>query len=122
MTAALVAVDPDGLARRTRLARDIGEALAKLAVHATPTSVAITLAAGGWTGLRNRAGSCPVARHLSDAIPDLTPGTVRVIGEYVVARDALAEFRQFVEMDAPDTVRRFVERFDNGAYPELVEQ
>jgi nicotinamide mononucleotide (NMN) deamidase PncC len=116
VTAALVAVDPDGLARRTRLARDIGEALAKLAVHASPTDVALALETGGYAGRPGNADTCPVARYLTGTVDDVE------LGEVLVGLWTAGDCDQFgyAEVDLPEVIRGFVDRFDNGAYVELV--
>lgn len=123
MTGALVAVDPDGLARRTRLARDIGEALAKLAVHGTPTDVALALQAGGWRGRPGDATSCPVAMHLREVVMADDDDSLLFVSE---SRVALLDFEPDgtsieQKVGSPESVRSFVGRFDRGVYPELAD-
>jgi hypothetical protein len=126
MTGALVLVDPDGAARRTSLTREIGELLAKLAVHAAPHDVALALEAGGWTGLVGDAGACPVAKYLRDAITasnehgDYDDSVVLVRRYGVLVLDPEPDGSCIEQhVGTPAVVGAFIGRFDAGAYPQL---
>ena len=77
--------------------------------------VADTLESGGWRGLRQDAGTCPVTLYLTAVMPDTlgaAVGTGQATVHPVDGRD--------VEIDLPPAVADFVQAFDGGAYPDLV--
>jgi hypothetical protein len=79
--------------------------------------VAIMLQLGGWLGLRNDAGACPIARYLANVVPNAD-------GAAVGSDEATFHFvyRPDVEVDLTSAAAEFVAAFDDGSFPELVVQ
>lgn len=85
----------------------ITEALAALRGK-DPDEIAEFLLAQGHKGEKGSTRRCPMARYLT-----AHDGVVRVDGMSATSEDGSGVWLE-------DDVRRFVRRFDNGAYPELV--
>ncbi|GGL05329.1 hypothetical protein [Mangrovihabitans endophyticus] len=81
---------------------------------ATADEIAETLVIGGWRGLRNDAGACPISRYLTSVLPgadDVVTGTAQLT---VLSRHAE------LDVDLPPAVEQFVRAFDDGGFPDLV--
>ena len=78
---------------------------------ADANSIATHLSAQGIVGWRKCAGSCPVSRWL-----ERSTGERQYVGTTDVSGDDLTPDGWLL----PAAVEKFVERFDNGWYPELV--
>lgn len=78
----------------------------------TADRIAARFAADGIKGTRKDDGCCPVAVYLTSvglASPEVTENVIAVGGD----DEDLFEF-------TPEHVVEFIQRFDNGAWPELV--
>jgi hypothetical protein len=81
----------------------------------TSEDVAVMLQLGGWLGLRNHAGACPLARYLANVVPNAD-------GAAVGSDEATIHFvyRPDVEVDLTRAAAEFVTAFDDGEFPDLV--
>jgi hypothetical protein len=86
------------------------------ALGATADDVANTLELGGWSGRPGDACNCPIAQYLVDMIPDATSAAVSESAATVFLTDA-----RTAETVMPAGAAAFVDRFDDGAYPYLVD-
>jgi hypothetical protein len=80
----------------------------------TAEDIAGNLLAGGWLGLRENSGACPVALYLTTTLPNVNStvvgferATVYVVGGWVI------------KVELTDAVAEFVREFDTGTFPEL---
>ena len=91
--------------------------LALRSLGETAEDIATMLQMGGWLGLRNDAGACPLARYLATVIPNAD-------GAAVGSEEATVHFvyRLGVEVDLTRGAADFVTAFDDGRFPELVYQ
>ena len=83
----------------------------------TAEDIATVLQLGGWLGLRNDAGACPLARYLGTVIPNAD-------GAAVGSDEATVHFvyRGDVEVELPRAAADFVAAFDDGHFPDLIVQ
>jgi hypothetical protein len=91
--------------------------LALQALGETAEDVASMLLAGGWLGLRNDAGACPVARYLSTVMTNADGAAV--------GSDEATVFQVYgpdIEVDLTPAVAAFVLSFDDGTFPDLIAQ
>jgi hypothetical protein len=86
--------------------RDLGE---------TADDVAQTLIERGVRGIQGKADCCPVANYLRGAVPGLSPEILNDDDYTLVSSDQ-------VSLYVPLAVHVFVEEFDQGVYPLLVEE
>jgi hypothetical protein len=84
----------------------------------TPAQIAATLLAAGHHGRPQSEDCCPVARYL---LASLDIKHLNVIGNIVVLAYAQDPPRICDYVDVPDPVEEFIERFDNGDFPQLHE-
>ena len=84
-----------------RLTRDLGS---------TTEDVHATLVKGGYRGYRGKDCDCPVAKYLEQK----THKRVRV-----TTRSAILMELEMGRVVLPLHVARFIDRFDNGDYPDL---
>jgi hypothetical protein len=90
--------------------------------------VAIRLQELGIRGARGNECGCPVANYLTRAVASAETVTVSGDSVYVTGTDYedIEGFRQPWEVlfhtTLPDAVSAFVEDFDQGIYPELIEE
>lgn len=82
----------------------------------TPEQIAATLHTGGHHGRPQSEDCCPVARYLRAA---LDVDHLNVIGNIVVLAYEQDPPRIGDYVDVPDAVEEFIERFDNGDFPQL---
>jgi hypothetical protein len=95
-------------AHATRLLEALGD---------NPATIAANLAAQGIRGERCNEGTCPIATYLMRS--DLGLHSVSVSGNVAVL--FLGDHGQvWCYVDVPDAVEEFIERFDFGAYDELL--
>lgn len=88
--------------RIKRALRDLGE---------TPDEIAQALTDKDCQGVRGHHAKCPLAVYLRRVVPDAT------VSMFEISHKGLFGYPRRVE--TPREVRRFVYRFDDGAYPEL---
>lgn len=88
----------------------LAEALA--ALPDTADGIAAHLLARGIRGARQNAECCPIANYLTGE------GFTRV---YVIETEASAE-EQWLCVDLPASVTEFIDRIDDGEWPELVSE
>ena len=81
----------------------------------TADQAAKVLELGGWTGVPGQATECPVARYLTDVVPGVTCAAVSEIAITVWAGDDL------METVTPAGAAAFIDAFDDGRFPHLVE-
>lgn len=90
--------------------------------------VAIRLQELGIRGVRGNDCGCPVANYLARAVAYAETVTVSGDSVYVTGTDYedIEGFRQpwdvMFHATLPDSVSAFVEDFDQGIYPELIEE
>ena len=82
-----------------------------------PGAVAANLRNDGVRGMRGSALAHPVCRWLIRLVPDL--GVVLGLDTVHVFRPGHGSAMQGVTVPMPDSVLAFVERFDDGQYPDL---
>lgn len=86
--------------------------------------VAQRLAELGITGQRDNDCACPIANYLVRVLPDAEYVQVGGGHAYIrgVVRDDLGySWPVVVHTETPDSITAFVEDFDGGIYPELIE-
>lgn len=86
------------------------------ALGETTEEVAGALRVKGMTGLRGFGDSCPVFHYLATELPDLD---IRHVDVYAVWRDP--DTGNELQALLPDPVVDFVDEFDSGQHPDLVE-
>jgi hypothetical protein len=85
--------------------------------------VAASLHAAGITGLQDNCSNCPIAVYLlrSDLVPTLVE-----VGEdqaqliYGTGADRQNDGDDFINVELPEPVKRFIASFDNDGYLDLV--
>ncbi len=95
-------------AHATRLLEALGD---------DPNTIAETLHAAGIRGEDCNEGACPVATYLMRS--DLGLHSVEVLGNIIALRFGDGGLCTCY-VDVPDPMEEFIERFDKGAYPELL--
>jgi hypothetical protein len=101
----------------------------------TEEQIVERLTAGGFRGVRNDDGCCPIANYLTTVIEECTSVLVGLDEGYDTETDELAyrishvelvaddgEGRGRLDVVAPYHVADFVNSFDLNRYPELVEE
>ncbi len=87
----------------------------------SPQGVAARLRSYGMTGMPGRADACPMARYLRAVI-----GSERTIGRVGVLEQRLRVTRRGLHLPfsipLPLAIRSFVQSFDEGQFPELVDR
>ncbi len=86
----------------------------------TPNQVADTLASYGVRGIPSRNTDCALARYLQLFI-GMDPHVGQVQVHHRTIRVSLGRWRPSMKLPLPATLRSFVEAFDAGCYPTLVE-
>lgn len=99
---------------------DVGKIMRAVAgLGTTPDEIAETLAAEGLVGVRSTGNECPVARYVR-----------KHFGAYGVSIVVAGEEKFFVgatvggwvaERPTPVQVREFMQNFDQGRYPQLID-
>ena len=85
------------------------------ALGSTPEAVADLLDAGGWVGAIGKASACPIARYLTEVVPGAASA-------YVCDADiSVSTGDDCLEMATPPGVLAFLEAFDDGRFPDLVD-
>lgn len=85
------------------------------ALGSTATDVADLLDAGGWRGAPNRSSACPIARYLTDVVPDATGACVSEADISIWIGD------DYVETATPTAIADFIDASDGGGYAHLVD-
>jgi hypothetical protein len=87
--------------------------------------VAAVLAELGIVGQRDNDCACPIANYLVRVLPDAEYVQVGGGAAYITGtvRDDLGySWPVVVHTETPDSITAFVEDFDQGIYPELIEK
>ena len=87
---------------------------ALIALGLTADTVADSLLAGGWTGLREDGLHCPVSTYLTAVLPDVEAAAVG--HDHVIVVSGSGET---VEVTLPRAAAVFVVAFDGGSYDDL---
>jgi hypothetical protein len=90
------------------------------ALGTTAQQVADTLDAEGIKGARMRASACPIANYLRDIYPDATTCLVSPLRATVSVSNSRKETGDSVRL--PQAITDFINRFDMGKYPNLIEE
>lgn len=87
------------------------------AQNSTTEEVAEFMADAGARGRRRAPASCPLARYFKGLLVDYPNARVSVTPEKVTVDGGAGSGLRTVRL--PQTLRRFVEEFDQGKFPEL---
>lgn len=98
------------------------QAVAALAeLGCTANEIADHLSALGITGVQEGATDCPIAGYLRQRFPGWQVGVCEEKAHISPAGVAIWVLAP-VDVDLPEAVRWFIERFDRGAYPHLIQR
>lgn len=81
----------------------------------TPDDIACMLDTLGCRGVPKEPDQCPVAKYLEDP-------RIRLLGVFQSAiTGRCRNSNQFIYIKTPDSIAKFIRRFDKGYYPDLIQ-
>jgi hypothetical protein len=87
-----------------------------------PDMIAEKLLAEGIRGVVDDGSSCPIANYLYAQVPELLEGSDGSFSVGATATWDEEEGDDWHDVDTPEPVYKFINRFDDELYPELINE